>query len=382
MRHTASFAIITIALLYTLAPYFFEKAFYFNEILSCAGFFLLAINRFTIPRSPLNLAFVFFLAICAVHAATSIFRADGLYFYLRNSVIFYSSFSFFVGYFLFHRFSEYFRKLGSVIVGYIATLLFFPVSNLIYDRFSVSVLFPLIAVKFPRIAILPALALITALYSVFHESSTSVILTGLFLLLWISRSYKFFLGAAFIGLVMAVAGFVWLLPDLSIDPRVYSYYNEMGIWELISRRDVFKLDPNTTWRLVIWKQLIIDQFPANLIGIGFGTPALQFFPVEDYDKLQTLPYVLGGHNSFIYLFCRLGVPFLIFSAFVYHQVFRMFFTVKGDSNSIQMFYLLAFLSISTIALFNPVLETPIYASIFWIALGLVSRSTEARPQTI
>lgn len=375
-KRVLPFALVAIALLYTIAPYFFEKVFFLNEVLALAGFLLLAGNRFTLARSPLNWALMAFMVLCALHTVTSVFRADSVYLFLRNSVIFYSAFSFFVGYFLYLYFDVFFKRLGVVIGGYVTSLLFFPVSHLVYDRFSVSVLFPLVASKSPRHLVLLVLAAMAALYSVFHESSTSLILTGLFILLFVVRSYFVFATVIGVGLVLAGIGFAWLVPDLSIDSSRYSYYNEVGIWELISRRDLFRLDPNTTWRLVLWKQLLVDQFPANLLGIGFGTPALQFFPIEDYDKLSTLPYVLGGHNSFVYLFCRLGLLFLGIFACLYHFVFSYFFQLRAEMNSKSFFYLLAFLSISTVALFNPVLETPVYASVFWIALGLVSRSIE------
>lgn len=134
------------------------------------------------------------------------------------------------------------------------------------------------------------------------------------------------------------------------------------------------LDGNTTWRLVIWDQIIVDRFPENIYGIGFGTRMLNYFPIEDYRKLKTLPYVMGGHNSFIYLFGRLGIVFLLIMVVIYTKVFREYFYFKDyyySNNKIFVFW--SFFAITIIALFNPVLESPLFASAYWLLLGFISR---------
>jgi hypothetical protein len=46
------------------------------------------------------------------------------------------------------------------------------------------------------------------------------------------------------------------------------------------------------------------------------------------------------------------------------------------NNSILLFW--SFLAISMIALFNPVLETPIFSSAYWMILGFVAAAIERR----
>jgi hypothetical protein len=135
------------------------------------------------------------------------------------------------------------------------------------------------------------------------------------------------------------------------------------------------LDVNTTWRLVLWKEVLVDNFPGNILGLGFGTPMMKYFPVEDYNKLDTLPYVIGAHNSYIYLFGRLGIPYLFFLFSVYIKIFKEYFYYKTyyySNKTILIFF--SFFAISIVALFNPTLESPVYASLYWILLGFLAKA--------
>jgi O-antigen ligase len=137
---------------------------------------------------------------------------------------------------------------------------------------------------------------------------------------------------------------------------------------------ILDLDPNNTWRLVLWKQILVDHFPGNIFGIGFGTPAVAYYPVADFSKLDTLPYVLGAHNSYIYLFGRLGIVYLLLIVPVHVIIFKEYFYHKSyyrNNNGILLFY--SFFAISMITLFNPTLESPIFAAGYWLVLGFLAR---------
>ncbi|MBC7903779.1 MAG: hypothetical protein H7Y27_10160 [Gemmatimonadaceae bacterium] len=142
---------------------------------------------------------------------------------------------------------------------------------------------------------------------------------------------------------------------------------------------ILNLDGNNTWRLVLWNQLIVDRFPANIFGIGFGTPALYYYPIADYSKLESLPYVMGAHNSYVYLFSRLGVVYLLLIVPIYAIIFREYFKFKNyyrANNEILIFW--SFFAITIISLFNPTLETPIYAGGYWMMMGFVARCISLR----
>jgi hypothetical protein len=101
--------------------------------------------------------------------------------------------------------------------------------------------------------------------------------------------------------------------------------------------------------------------------------------VEDFTKIPTLPYVLGAHNSFVYLFGRLGILYVLIIANVYRCIFKEYFYYKRyyySNNQIMLFW--SFLAITGIALFNPTLESPIYASAYWLILGFTARAIHQR----
>jgi O-antigen ligase len=119
---------------------------------------------------------------------------------------------------------------------------------------------------------------------------------------------------------------------------------------------------------------LVDKFPANLFGIGFGTRMLEAYPIEDYTKLATLPYVMGGHNSFIYLYGRLGLPFLVLITLIYITIFKEYFYHKQhyySTNQILVFW--SFFAVTVMAFVNPILESPLFASGYWMLSGFVGR---------
>ncbi len=63
---------------------------------------------------------------------------------------------------------------------------------------------------------------------------------------------------------------------------------------------------------------------------------------------------------------------------IYKCIFKEYFRYRKvySVQSLLLFY--SFFAITFIALFNPTLETPIYASSFWITLGLVGRAIDER----
>jgi O-antigen ligase len=193
-------------------------------------------------------------------------------------------------------------------------------------------------------------------------------------LLFISPGYKFFKQTIAIGLLASALLFIYLQPNLSLIKNNFTPRSTRAIKEVMRSNALLQIDGNTTWRLVIWNQILVDKFPANLFGIGFGTPMLKAYPIDDYSKLATLPYVMGGHNSFIYLFGRLGIPFLLLITLIYITIFKEYFYHKSyyySTNQILIFW--SFFAITVMALFNPILESPMFASGYWMLLGFIAR---------
>ena len=199
-------------------------------------------------------------------------------------------------------------------------------------------------------------------------------LAALYILLFLSPGIKFFYGVLLVLFISVTIMFIYLLPNFDLIKNDYDFNNDKAIGQVRKSNPILAIDANTTWRLVLWKEIIVDDFPENLFGLGFGTPALKYYPIEDMKKLPTLPYVLGAHNSFVYLFGRLGVIFLLLIIPIYDVIFREYFYYKAvyySNKQILIFW--SFFASTIIALFNPALESPIYAAGYWLLLGLVAR---------
>jgi hypothetical protein len=287
-------------------------------------------------------------------------------------------FAFFIGYYWLEYLIRYISKFGTFIKTYILVFLFVPVPAL-FERFGMSTLLPVTVNGISRKMFLPVLIVLCIIYSFNYESLTVFILAIFFSMIYLVRSYSIFVFIVSLGLVGIIGLFVYLVPHLSMNPKLYSYYDVKGILDIMDSHPILGLDPNNTWRLVLWKQLLIDQFPANIFGLGFGTPALKYFPIADYTKINDLPYVLGAHNSFVYLAARLGLfTFLIFG-FIYARIFREYYHHRHYYYAnLHILFFFSFFAMTMITLFNPVLESPIYASAYWIFLGLVSKVIDIR----
>jgi hypothetical protein len=222
---------------------------------------------------------------------------------------------------------------------------------------------------------LPLLILINVVYAITYKSSTSFVLSLFYFVLLLIPGYKFFKQLSLLAIIIFFIFLISILPDLNLIRNNFSVYNEEAIRAVMSSNTILGLDPNNTWRLVLWKQFIFDLFPANIFGIGLGTPAIKYYPVADFSKLESLPYVLGAHNSFIYLFSRLGIIYLLLMVLTYLSIFKEYFYYKQyykNNNEIFIFY--SFFAITIISAFNPTLETPIFAAGYWLILGFTAKS--------
>lgn len=377
-KHIAYF-FFTVALCYIISPWFFEKKLLFNELLSVCGLGMLAYKRFKIERSEITLLLILFLCLSAVHLIVSLWRMDSLYYYLRNSVIVYSVFSFFLGYFTWKYLPSFIAGIRRLLSFYIGFFLLVPVSRFLFERFGMSLLFSALIQKRNLKYALLFLMCLCFIYAVVYSSATIMVLFFCFGLLLIIPSYKALKQFTAIGFLFFLIFFVLIQPDLALMDTYYSVSNNEGIETVMRSNSLLALDASTTWRFVFWRQAIVDQFPLNIPGLGFGTPLFKYYPVYDPEKLSTLPYVMGAHNSYVYLFARLGILYLLLLAGTYRIIFKEYFYFKGyyyKTGFILLFW--SFFSISVIAFFNPVLESPVYASAYWLLLGFLAKTIVSR----
>lgn len=370
------------ALCYIISPWFFEKKLLFNELLALAGFCVLVYKRFKIKKDSLSIYVLLIICVGAAHLLTSLLRMDSFYYYLRNSVIVYSIFAFFAGYFLYKYLPLFLNATKQLLTVYIFFFLLVPVSKFLFERFGMSTLFPAVLNRNHLKYALPLLILLCLLYAVVYSSATILVLSCFYLLLLIVPGYRFFKQVAFIAASIFIIFFISVQSNLSLIDKYYSFRNNEGILKVINSHPILALDASTTWRLVFWKQAIVDQFPANIPGLGFGTQLFRFYPIYDIDKLSSLPYVMGAHNSFVYLFARLGIVYVLILLGIYRYLFKAYFYNKHyyyRNGTVLLFW--SFFAITIIAFFNPVLESPVYASVYWLILGLLAASIAGEKNT-
>src|SRR5688500_3422605 len=83
---------------------------------------------------------------------------------------------------------------------------------------------------------------------------------------------------------------------------------------------------------------------------------------------------MGAHNSFIYLFGRLGIVYLLLIIIVYATVCKEYiYHILSYYSNNQVLVFCSFYTITVIALFNPALESPVFASAYWMLLRFTAR---------
>ena len=374
-KKNISFLLFTVSICYILSPWFFEKKLLFNELLAFSGLCLLFYRRFRVSYDTITLSIVFLLLWSLVHMIFSIFRMDDIYYYLRNTTISYSMLTYFIGFYCLSYLPDFIHLIRKTLSWYVGVFLLIRLPGLLFERFGTSMIFPSLFKKPFRQWVPYMLIGINLLYGVTYSSLTAWILAAFYFLIFISTGYRFFKQTVLLGLGIFTIGFILLLPNLGLIANRFNLKNELGVYDVIYSNPILSLDPNSTWRLILWKQVLVDHFPDNLFGIGFGTPMFKYFPIEDAAKVKSLPYVLGAHNSYVYLFGRLGLPYLLFLVAIYIRVFKEYFYFKSYyylNKEILIFW--SFFAVTIIALFNPALESPIYAGAYWLLLGFTARA--------
>ena len=152
----------------------------------------------------------------------------------------------------------------------------------------------------------------------------------------------------------------------------------MGGLFLTKTHKIFQLDYNSTWRAVFWYRVVVENYPKNLIGIGFGTPLIYYktgaHTADSPHKDEYNAHVTGCHNTYLTLFVRLGIPFIVFIFVIYYKVMDFYYSKRKlirEKNEEGIFW--AFFIVTIIGLFNLFLETATAASIYWILLGFISK---------
>ncbi len=388
-KHIAESSFI-LYLLYALNHYVFERAFFFNELLALIGFSVFCYELYPReggirwPKSTIYLTVCLLIALGAVHLIISWHLKTSLYYYLRNSVIIYSIFTFFLGFYFFPYFQAFIKKWKYVILGYALmtmSLELFSIKTIIFqmDRQVVSSLFPFTVKRGNSMGIL-IVVFLGIFYTIAYSALTSVVVIGLLLVIHFTKKYaNFKMGTSLLALGI-VATFLYLSPFLK-HYKEGNYTLFGNVIAVYNSNPIFQIDHNTSWRTIFWYRTVVEKFPENLVGIGFGTPLIPYRKGEKttesnrYDEHDA--HVTGAHNTFITLFTRMGLPFLVLILYLYNTVLKEYFRYRRyytEKNLNQYFW--SFFILTIVGFFNLLLETPTLAANYWIVFGFIAGMIE------
>ena len=383
MKNFLPFCILLVFLLYGLNSEVFERHFFFNELLALCGMVLLFIKSFRqhfrffiIPRSAVYRLVLAFIGLGLVHLAFSFFIKTNFFYYFRGSVIVYSAFSFFIGFYLLTEFKVFVRFIRNLLRGFMAIAL--PLgSEKLLDRFSGAVFFPFLF-RSPNTWSFLVLVALNFYYAKRFESLTVILIALLLSVIFFIRRFVHFKVLALLGFSAFVALFIYLMPTLDLYKKdKYKLFGD--VHAPIRAEPLLQIDVNSSWRTILWYRVTVDAFPQNVIGLGIGTPLLPYRKGADTAESEHDDehdaHTTGVHNTYLTLTARLGLLVPVIFFLIYHQVFKEFYGFRKyyRQNGEELVFW-AFFNISVIGLFNLVLESPIYASLFWILLGLTARA--------
>lgn len=368
--------------LYGIDNQIFERLFFLNEVLSLFGFSVVVFEFFTnrnefvsqVQKQPILKGILALLVLCLIHLVFSLGRMTNLYFYLRNSAIVYSIFTFFFGYFGYKYLPTFLSKIRYPMGAYLLFALTYP-SIYLLERFMGAVFFPLLFKKYKWWSVAGVLTL-SVFLSIQYESLTVIMVMLIVLAIIILPNYNWFKVCFFLGIGAILAGFIYFAPNIAKHQE--APYSVIGNVKAVAEsHELLNLDGNSTWRVVFWHRVVVERFPENVLGIGFGTPILPYIKGIDTIELEHDDeydmHVSGAHNTYLTLGLRLGVMFFLIMGFIFHHVLKYYYKEKRFLiESKQLFYFYSFFTVAAVGLFNLVLESPTVSSLFWGFLGIIA----------
>lgn len=370
----------------------FERKLFFNELLSLLGigfFFLKSFtNRLTfkIPKSKLYKILLVYILLTTTHLIVSVFWKTNWYFYFRNAVIFYASFTFFLGFYYFEYAKRFYHKSRLFMAGVFAFTFAIPKPTLFLDRYNSTVFFPFLFFRrnLHNFIIWGTFLVICAIYTVTYKSST-IIFTAFFLsiILFIPR-YAYF--KAFT--IMIFLAFLIFFISVSSSLKLYKSgeYRLFGnVQRVYADNKLLQIDNNSSWRLILWYRVTVEEFPQNLVGLGYGTPLIPY--KKRYDTAYSNhddehdAHVIGVHNTYLTVAVRLGIVYVFILYFIYSTVLREYYFYRRYYIQNQdVYFMIGFFAITIIGFFNLVLESPTVAALYWTFLGFVAKIIYNRKQ--
>ncbi len=387
MKVKVSSILLALILLYGINYFVFERILFFNEVLSLAGFIILLItsfrrdSKFWLPHSLIYKSVLLFVGLGMIHAIVGLFIKTTWYYYFRNLSIIYSVFAFFLGFHLYHAQYPFYFRIRKWVYAY--GLFAFSTARFgLLDRNSFAFWLTLFQRNWNLLGV-AFLFVMLGLYLLAYTSLTVFITGAVIIAFLIVRRYSTFVFFSGLALTVFIFLFAQAIPYMQwYNVRQDLFFGDVAY--VYSLHPWFSLDHNSSWRLIFWYRTVVEAFPANLFGLGLGTPLLPYLPDVTTTDLgfpdEYITHVIGAHNSFVTVYTRLGLLSIFLFGIIYHRTLKEFFKHKryylNSRNDGGVFF--AFAAITVCASFNLVIESPTLAGLYWFSLGLVARAIYAR----
>lgn len=376
LKHCSSFFILSFSLFLLFIFNFvhnIERTIFVNEIFSLAGIIIFAVNinlRRGFSKEPIQICMYFLIGYTFVRAIFSLNDIVNYYGYLRTLVLWYSMFSFFLGLAFFQLLHKKFLSINFIDKSAVPLSLLAAIfGNTIATPAALPLLF-----KNYKYFIGTLILFLLIIFATKKENTTLATLFVFIILTAILKNKKLkqiFFNSAF--LIFLVASFFILLTFT--DAHWNKFY-------ALGYSTIPIPSANTTWRLMFWSYAFFHNFLLHpLFGIGFGTPIYQAnTPITEFvtatNQLHNFNfiYTIGTHNFLIYVLSRLGIFGFMPLLCIYLIVMETVRQLKLSQLTMALFFSFIFMTIG--GLCNVMLLTPLYASSYWIILGMLCGSIE------
>lgn len=354
---------------------FIERIIPVNELLSLLGLFVLVTEYGNLRVSKIVKLLVAIHIIGLIQVLFSFFfisKAPSLYVFFRTTPVWYSMFSFYVGIKIYGVVSVVQQgKVWNIIKK---TLL---ISNFFSpERFTVFVSSPLL-LQNTWLLILYMLALR------FVKGEDTEMLFVFFTIVFMAlNSYKLLFRFIFnkYSITIALCIFFFLLNYTFDNFSIFFDLERVNAYAFLGVERDNGL-ANIIWRWMLWTytfhEFLLVSANNLLFGLGFGVPIFDTYNAPDFllvdiegKDAENQAFFLGTHNSIYFLLLRQG--FFVFSLFLmmliiyFNQIKDKINIISAQDKSIVLSFFLILIG----ACFNVILESPVYASIFWIHFGM------------
>jgi len=344
--------VASLFVLYLVFPQYVERTFYVNEVLSFIGMILAFNVRAELLHKRKELIGLFIIVF--IFFVTSLTSVENMYIYVRNSVLIYSMFVYFVGLYSYQI----------IVKTKLSYLLLVPIDAVNYPV-NLAIFFYKFGLKVTKSKYIVYSAILLSMGFLLNSSTSIliIIISSIYYIRWRKN-------LLIILIVTFLLIFYVLLYQVFLDVNSYS-----SIITMMQSRDIYNLDGNVTVRLVMWATVLFDILPNNLAGLSFGAQLFNIVSIEFlhlYSQIENdelLTFTLFPHNYFMYIIARLGVFSFVLFYFMYLFIFKNIGT--NYKHSFLNFSVLSLIIVSSI---HVVLGSPIHSGAFWGVIGLFHAS--------